>query len=130
MISVEIYSPELKARWDEVVRGSRNGTFLHLRDYMDYHSHRFSDMSLVAFFATGINETPMSNLKLYPNPAKSTIHIAGLEANSSVMIYNSLGELVKVVNANADQEIDVRDLGTGLYMVRCGNATLRFIKEQ
>ena len=48
MISVEIYSPELKARWDEVVRGSRNGTFLHLRDYMDYHSHRFSDMSLVA----------------------------------------------------------------------------------
>ena len=89
-----------------------------------------SDMSLVAFFATGINETPMSNLKLYPNPAKSTIHIAGLEANSSVMIYNSLGELVKVVNANADQEIDVRDLGTGLYMVRCGNATLRFIKEQ
>ncbi|MBQ2164629.1 MAG: GNAT family N-acetyltransferase [Muribaculaceae bacterium] len=48
MISVEIYSPELKARWDEVVLGSRNGTFLHLRDYMDYHSHRFSDMSLVA----------------------------------------------------------------------------------
>lgn len=48
MISIEIYKPELKAQWDEVVRSSRNGTFLHLRDYMDYHSDRFSDMSLVA----------------------------------------------------------------------------------
>ena len=89
-----------------------------------------NDMSLAAFFATGFNETPLSNLKLYPNPATSTIRIAGLEANSSVMIYNSLGELVKVVNADADQEIDVRDLASGLYMVRCGNATLRFVKEQ
>ena len=88
-----------------------------------------SDMSLAAFFATGFNETPLSNLKLYPNPATSTIRIAGLEANSSVMIYNSLGELVKVVNADADQEIDVHDLASGLYMVRCGNATLRFVKE-
>lgn len=48
MISIEIYKPELKALWDEVVRSSRNGTFLHLRDYMDYHSDRFCDMSLMA----------------------------------------------------------------------------------
>ncbi len=34
--------------WDDVVRNSRNGTFLHLRDYMDYHSDRFVDFSLVA----------------------------------------------------------------------------------
>lgn len=34
--------------WDCVVRESRNGTFLHLRGYMDYHADRFADMSLVA----------------------------------------------------------------------------------
>ena len=89
-----------------------------------------NDMTLVAFFATGVDESLQSNLKLYPNPAKSSIHIAGLETDSEVRIYNSLGELVKVVSVGADQEISVRDLASGLYLVRCGSATLRFVKEQ
>ena len=38
----------MKREWDDAVRNSRNGTFLHLRDYMDYHSDRFADFSLVA----------------------------------------------------------------------------------
>jgi len=35
-------------RWDEFVLMSRNGTFLHCRGYMDYHSDRFTDCSLIA----------------------------------------------------------------------------------
>ena len=35
-------------RWDDFVIASRNGTFLHRRGYMDYHSDRFTDCSLVA----------------------------------------------------------------------------------
>ena len=38
----------MSARWDDFVRASRNGTFLHQRGYMDYHSDRFTDCSLVA----------------------------------------------------------------------------------
>ncbi len=34
--------------WNELVCQSRNGTFLHQREYMDYHSDRFKDCSLVA----------------------------------------------------------------------------------
>ena len=56
--------------------------------------------------------------------------ILGIEANTSVAIYNSLGELVKVVSASENQEINVRDLAAGLYMLHFGNATLRFVKEQ
>ena len=89
-----------------------------------------SDLTLVAFFATGVGENEGTLLMVYPNPAKESIRILGIEANTSVEIYNSIGELVKVVSANADQEINVRDLASGLYMVRCGNATLRFVKEQ
>lgn len=48
MITIEKYSPRNKQEWDAAVRNSRNGTFLHLRDYMDYHSDRFADFSLVA----------------------------------------------------------------------------------
>lgn len=36
-----------REEWDAFVRKSKNATFLHLRDYMDYHSDRFDDCSLV-----------------------------------------------------------------------------------
>jgi len=38
----------MKADWDDLVGRSRNGTFMLRRDYMDYHSDRFTDCSLVA----------------------------------------------------------------------------------
>lgn len=46
-IEVKPYSAENREAWDELVRHSRNGTFLFLRDYLEYHSDRFEDASLV-----------------------------------------------------------------------------------
>lgn len=48
-LTVRHYRPDLdQQRWDAFVSGeSRNATFLHLRDYMDYHSDRFTDASLM-----------------------------------------------------------------------------------
>ena len=89
-----------------------------------------SDLTLAAFFATGVGENEQANLQIYPNPANKSIRILGIEANSQVEIYNSLGELVKVMSVNPDQEIGIRDLASGLYLVRCGNVMLRFVKEQ
>lgn len=43
------YSEEYKERWDEFVGGSKNGTFLFFRDYMDYHADRFQDCSFLLF---------------------------------------------------------------------------------
>lgn len=48
MIEISLYDSSMSHEWDEAVRQSRNGTFLLERDYMDYHSDRFSDWSLVA----------------------------------------------------------------------------------
>lgn len=53
MIEIERYYPALEAEWDSVVEASRNGTFLHRRAYMDYHSDRFNDFSLIARDAKG-----------------------------------------------------------------------------
>ena len=41
------YTSEEKSRWDSFVMASKNATFLHCRDYMDYHSDRFDDFSLM-----------------------------------------------------------------------------------
>ena len=89
-----------------------------------------SDLTLAAFFkGTGVGEDGLTPMTLYPNPTKGSIRISGIEANTTVEIYNSLGELVRTVNAGPDQEIGVSDLASGLYLVRCGNRTLRFVKE-
>ena len=46
-MKIEPYSTELKPLWDQHVSAARNGHFMHLRDYMDYHSDRFIDYSWI-----------------------------------------------------------------------------------
>ena len=48
MIEISLYQPGMQQEWDDFARQSRNATFLLQRGYMDYHSDRFSDFSLVA----------------------------------------------------------------------------------
>jgi hypothetical protein len=45
--AVRAYQPALAAAWDDLVRRSRNGTFLHSRRFMSHHGDRFLDRSLV-----------------------------------------------------------------------------------
>ncbi len=47
MMKIVRYTHIYKSQWDDFVNASKNGTFLHLRDYMDYHSDRFDDFSLM-----------------------------------------------------------------------------------
>lgn len=48
MIEISLYQESEQREWDDFARQSRNATFLLQRGYMDYHSDRFSDFSLVA----------------------------------------------------------------------------------
>lgn len=86
------------------------------------------NMTFVAFFkGTGVDDNAQQLITLYPNPAKDVIRIEGLEIGSEIRIYNMNGALVKAVAA--DHEIGVGELASGLYLVRCGNVSLRFVKE-
>lgn len=48
-IVVKQYKPEQKAVWNEFLQSARNATFLFDRNYMDYHSERFHDFSLMFY---------------------------------------------------------------------------------
>ena len=52
-MNIRRYTVDDKARWDTFVAASRNSTFLFLRNYMDYHRHRFIDHSLLCFSEKG-----------------------------------------------------------------------------
>lgn len=43
------YQPEDKLTWDDFVMKAKNATFLFQRDFMDYHSDRFEDHSLLVY---------------------------------------------------------------------------------
>lgn len=43
------YQPEDKSAWDSFVLKAKNATFLIQRDFMDYHSDRFEDHSLLVY---------------------------------------------------------------------------------
>ena len=43
------YTAEDAELWNEFVASAKNATFLFHRDFMDYHSDRFTDFSVLVF---------------------------------------------------------------------------------
>lgn len=61
-----------------------------------------------------VDEMDISPISLYPNPTSDVVHIEGVEA-AEVLVYNSIGQLVKTLqNSN---EISAADLPEGLYLL-------------
>lgn len=48
-VKIERYRPEHKKSWDDFVVSSKNGTFMHFRDFVEYHRERFDDHSLLVW---------------------------------------------------------------------------------
>jgi len=71
-----------------------------------------------------------NNLNIYPNPSYDFIQISGLVKINTFTIYNALG--AKVVNGNVseNEQIDIKNLTTGLYFLKLNNGnTIKFIKK-
>ena len=87
------------------------------------------DIVLAAFFnTTGVDESNLLNINLYPNPANDKLRIEGLEGQTEISIYNALGICVKTLTTNGNEDIAIGDLPAGLYVIRMGNGSLKFMK--
>lgn len=49
MYTIKLYDSSEKTVWDEFVTNSKNSHFFFIRDYMDYHSDRFRDYSMMIY---------------------------------------------------------------------------------
>lgn len=47
VIEILLYETKYKEIWDEFIIGAKNSHFMFCRDYMEYHSDRFTDYSLM-----------------------------------------------------------------------------------
>jgi hypothetical protein len=57
------YEHNQKRVWDQFVTNSKNGTFLFYRDYMEYHSDRFTDHSLMFYEENNLIAVMPANIK-------------------------------------------------------------------
>ncbi|ERL99462.1 hypothetical protein HIMB11_00408 [Rhodobacteraceae bacterium HIMB11] len=49
MYKIERYKPKQKALWDQLLRESNAGNLIIHRDFLEYHSDRFEDFSIMVF---------------------------------------------------------------------------------
>ncbi len=62
MFSVKKYEIDDKIVWDEFVKNAKNGHFFFYRDFMEYHSDRFADNSLLIYKESTLVALLPSNL--------------------------------------------------------------------
>lgn len=81
-------------------------------------------------FVVGIenNSNSISNsVYLFPNPSSSHINIEGIVKNSLVEIYNAQGMIVWSGIINESTKISTEELTSGIYILRSGNSTKKFL---
>ncbi|RUL63460.1 GNAT family N-acetyltransferase [Dyella dinghuensis] len=98
MFTVRPYAPADAGAWDALVGRSRNGNFLHLRGYMDYHAERFVDASLVIERDGDIEAVFPANLRGTEVVSHAGLTYAGLiatpalRAESTLSVFQQVGD--------------------------------------
>lgn len=87
----------------------------NIKDSIEIQSY---PVRVIPTLTTVANETA-DDFLIYPNPAKNTISVKGVEYPGEIEIYNATGTLVqKILVNNEGGLISVNELTKGLYMVK------------
>ena len=83
----------------------------------------------VIYVSVDENVEISNDIQLYPNPVKDILDLISLTSSSMdrISIYNLNG--LKVLESNYTEQINVSELQPGIYFIRCGNKTYKFIKQ-
>ena len=80
-----------------------------------------------------INESKLNSLNIYPNPAKNTLTIQGVETILNYKIIESSGKILLDEEFSTDYKIDISSIKSGIYIIQIssneGVINLRFVKE-
>ncbi len=110
MITIKIYSHDNKAEWDELVKKSKNGTFLLFRDYIDYHSYRFNETSFLFFRKTKLEAVMPGNIVDRTYYSHQGLTYGGLIYTNNLSVCEIL-EIFNLIN----QELKEKGIKTVIY---------------
>jgi len=93
-------------------------TFVHF-DCTDMYLFYLDSVQVVNTPAVNITKHELSNITIYPNPAKEKIQVNGTFENAQVQLFSADGRLVyKSAKETKQSNIDVSNLENGVYMLK------------
>lgn len=77
-----------------------------------------------------VSTQEINGLIIYPNPTTDFITISNLYKTEIIIIFNSLGQKVREIKIQNNENIDVSKLNKGVYYLKIGNRKgVKFIKK-
>tara|TARA_B110000037_G_scaffold69348_1_gene83892 strand:- start:111 stop:1388 length:1278 start_codon:yes stop_codon:yes gene_type:complete len=82
----------------------------------------------------GVNDFNAINVSVYPNPTINNINIQSDEQITNIVVYNTLGQMVKSASPDATNfSMETANLDAGIYFAKLstekGSKTVKFIKQ-
>ena len=75
----------------------------------------------------GIEEPDNQTFCVYPNPAKGCINVETEEENADYEILNIMGQTILSGSLNVEKQISLDGLSDGLYFMKIGRQTVKFV---
>lgn len=85
--------------------------------------------------STGINETGLQTIKVYPNPTDGMLHISSMPEAADVILYDLEGQKIaeQYVEQSRDTEFNMNSLSSGVYILKIKgeklNHNLKIVKR-
>ncbi|SMD46082.1 hypothetical protein SAMN00777080_4761 [Aquiflexum balticum DSM 16537] len=110
---IRAYQNDLNAAWDAVVANSVNGTFIHKRDFMEYHGDRFQECSLIFFLdeqAVAIFPAEKSSGKVFSYRGLTYAGWIMTERIQGELLSQMIGDTLQYFKINGFQSLEIRSV--------------------
>ena len=108
MLEIKHYNESLKNEWNQFINSAKNSSFLFFRDYMDYHSDRFQDHSLMFYEGSTLLAVIPANISNNIAYSHQGLTYGGLIVNHKIKTikYKSVfDELIKYLKYNSIEKL-------------------------
>lgn len=112
---VEKYTKQHRLGWDTFIAGAKNATFLFARDFMEYHSDRFTDYSLLVYKDDVLYAVLPANIvgdKLYSHKGLTYGSLVLSKSAKLLYTFEAFKALLSFLNTNAISTLELRNIPT------------------
>ncbi len=112
---VEKYTKENRLAWDTFISEAKNATFLFARDFMEYHSDRFTDYSLLVYKDDLLYAVLPANIvgdKLYSHKGLTYGSLVLSKSAKLLYTFEAFKALLAFLNAKAISTLELRNIPT------------------
>ena len=112
---VEKYTRENRLAWDTFISEAKNATFLFARDFMEYHSDRFTDYSLLVYKDDLLYAVMPANIvgdKLYSHKGLTYGSLVLSKSAKLLYTFEAFKALLAFLNAKAISTLELRNIPT------------------